>query len=341
MRIHTIQEIEELLGVTFETLRTFREWPNSATFLLRTDPGALTALSRELSFHLSMDAGSVLIVENTGVWPSCENMHLVERFRHAFGEHRSVQEAPAHVFTKDEHSDCWSAVLLCFLNFWEFIFLSADRKSLIYGSNDECMDIYTLHQEDMKQLRSIVQRFELKELQAKTDSDDQEIERQYALLEKLRQERNSNSQDIGAQERLAKGLCEAILDLAETEENRFLQELRLLVRAHPESSLIRECLSRALSGMIYYASQEGEFDRRDLLLGELRQLVRAYPNDGVARGLLGKNLFSALSAAKAVQDVNGYDSLRQELEKLVHSYPEDSELQQWLTNAEAIESPHT
>src|SRR5262249_20266306 len=66
-----------------------------------------------------------------GVWPSRENMHVVETFRRGLGETRSVREAPVHLFSAGEMENCWSMTALCLHNYWDFLLLPSSHVFLI------------------------------------------------------------------------------------------------------------------------------------------------------------------------------------------------------------------
>jgi hypothetical protein len=110
-----------------------------------------------------MDA--FLLVEQTGIFPSSEDMYLAETFRKAFGESRPISEAPAHVFTSQDSRIFWSLMHICLLNFWDFLVVPADRRTCIHGSHDEVLDAFALDEASFATIRNLIFSLKFKEIQ--------------------------------------------------------------------------------------------------------------------------------------------------------------------------------
>lgn len=163
MQIQTLSEAEKQLGSSLQSF--LRGWQtNVATFLLTPDSGRLNALSRDISANVNGTVGSLLIIQQTGIFKSSENMYLVEMFRRAFGETRSIREAPVHSFTPGEHENCWSMMSLALFNFWDFLLISGDLQILLRASHDECLEIHTRDAENLERLRLRMQHLNFKEI---------------------------------------------------------------------------------------------------------------------------------------------------------------------------------
>jgi hypothetical protein len=164
MRIITGEECQRYLGKAFYDRWDDGSWKRfTMSFVTGSDSGRLNALARTVSASLSGD-GSVLLVEHTGIFQSSENMHLAETFRRAFGETRSIKEAPAHVFSLQDALNFWSIMHICLLNFWDFLVVSGDRQVCIHGSHDEVIDIFALNEESFTKIRSLILPFKFKEV---------------------------------------------------------------------------------------------------------------------------------------------------------------------------------
>ena len=176
MRIITGEECQLYLGKAFYDQWNDGSWKRFTTsFVTGSDSGRLNALARTVSASLGRVDGSVLLVEHTGIFPSSENIHLAETFRSAFGETRSIREAPAHVFSLHDALNFWSMMHICLLNFWDFLVVSGDRQVCVHGSHDEVIDIFALNEESLTKIRKLILPFKLKEY---SHSDGKRLSRQ-------------------------------------------------------------------------------------------------------------------------------------------------------------------
>lgn len=335
MRIGTVHEIESEAGVSFQLLLE-EGGRHSATFCLPKEAGRLTALSRQLALIINSTAGSLLIVHETGVWRSSENMYLVQTFRQAHGEQRPIREAPVHMFASDDHNDCWTMTLLCFLNAWDFSLVSTLGDILIRGSHDECVDVCALKDPDVQRLRDLMRHFDIEEVQPNQGFHDRKIMEQLTSLDELRQLSDRNPADAAVRKRLARGLHEMSIDLQAVEDASYLEELRSLSGAHPQDSAVRESLAKSLYSALYYCFAERNLSQSDSLFEELRQLARNYPDDAAVRAVLAQSLVAGLHNARDTREGHKCHSFLEELQHLAQSHPEDSEVKQWLVSAGEI-----
>jgi hypothetical protein len=165
MDIITAEECQRYLGKAFYDRWDDRSWLRFTTgFVTVPDSGKLNSLARNVSTFFSKADGSVLLVENTGIFKSSENMYLAETFRRAFGETRSIREAPAYVFSSQDSLIFWSVMHICLLNFWDFLVVAGDRQACIHGSHDEVVELFALNEASCSKLRSMMLPFEFKEI---------------------------------------------------------------------------------------------------------------------------------------------------------------------------------
>lgn len=165
MEIITAEECQRRLGTEFYDRWDNGGWKKFSTgFVRNSDSGKLNSLAREVGATLSEADGSILLVEKTGIFQSSENVYLAQMFRKAFGEMRSIREAPAYVFTSKDNLAFWSTMHICLLNFWDFLVVSADRNVCIHGSHDEILEIFALDRFALEKIRGIILPFEFKEI---------------------------------------------------------------------------------------------------------------------------------------------------------------------------------
>jgi hypothetical protein len=166
VKIITGEECQQYLGRVFYDHWDNGNWHGFATgFVTGSDSGRLNALARELAGALSENDGSILLVEQTGIFQSCEDMYLAEIFRKAFGELRSIKEAPAHVLAREDTQIFWSLMHICLLNFWDFLVVSGNRRVCVHGSHDEVLDAFALDEASFASIRNLILSLKFKEIQ--------------------------------------------------------------------------------------------------------------------------------------------------------------------------------
>ena len=90
-------------------------------FSIPNDAHARVSLSRIL-WNISGESlrgERLLWITEWSVWPSCEHMPVFERWRAAFGEGRTLIEAPGHVIAPGEESDGLSILVIASLFLWD------------------------------------------------------------------------------------------------------------------------------------------------------------------------------------------------------------------------------
>jgi hypothetical protein len=65
----------------------------------------LLVLARRVATWLGGSGQRLLWVTEMGIWPSSENRHLYDRLRSSYHDHRSIAEAPGHLFEEHEQAD--------------------------------------------------------------------------------------------------------------------------------------------------------------------------------------------------------------------------------------------
>jgi hypothetical protein len=71
------------------------------------------------------------------VWPDRQHMPLFSRFRQAFGEHRTLIEAPGHIVAPDEIEDGVSILITSVLFVWDCHLLTSSGRDALFVCHDE------------------------------------------------------------------------------------------------------------------------------------------------------------------------------------------------------------
>lgn len=303
---------------------------NAISYSTPADAGKITALSRAISQESNIAAGAILIVEQTGVWPSSENMYLAEMFRKAFGEVRPIREAPVHLFSAAEQDSCSSMLSLCFFNFWDFTLISTSLQVLVRGSHDEFIEVQALHVDDRNKLIKQMQQLGLEEIttapatmEGNTGTTDL-----LAQIDELQRSISSRPGDTSLSRKLARSLYEMVVETQELDHPRFLDQLRLLAFTNKEDPIIREYLARGLYATLYNAFQEQATSLAKALLTEIREIAHRFSEDRILPSILAQALFVSLQAQSSGGNGEA-DALRHDLDQLARSYPDDPDVQRW------------
>lgn len=112
-------------------------------FTIPADAGQRVALCR-LLWSLDDNAqvtDRLLWINEWGVWPSSEHMPLFVRWRAAFGEMRTLAEAPGQLLDQGDHDDGLSVLIMACLFLWDcFIYL--EEGVIVALSHDERGVVY-------------------------------------------------------------------------------------------------------------------------------------------------------------------------------------------------------
>lgn len=127
------------------------------TFSCRSpqDTGKKTALGKSLAALLRGGHEIAIWITEFGVWPSSESMSLFNGYRRSFGEHRSVANAPAHIFSVNDGEQLESIILLILYFFWDALLLDPSRHLSIAFSHDEMIDIRTKNIQTLEELKAL------------------------------------------------------------------------------------------------------------------------------------------------------------------------------------------
>ena len=94
------------------------------------------ALAEEIVAGLGPFDWCLLWVVLTGVWPSCENLHLYYRLRQSYGDLNDVHDRPALLALRHEEVDLVSFLNLGMLFGWEMYLVTSHDYGRAFVSHD-------------------------------------------------------------------------------------------------------------------------------------------------------------------------------------------------------------
>jgi hypothetical protein len=137
----------------------------SKSYRISPDAGRKIALAKMLAQYLTCDPIGVAVwIRDHGRWPSSECPEMYYAFRRQYGDHRTLQEAPLHVFSPIDKLalECVAAFVLLF--FWDSLIIDSNRNLVIVTSHDEALDVYCDSQYEIEQLASHLVGYGVSEL---------------------------------------------------------------------------------------------------------------------------------------------------------------------------------
>ncbi len=139
MRINSAEIAQNYLsewGIPVQT----RAGEDSVKFLVPQDAGRKTALARLIAHGFVLEE-SILWVEQTDVFPSCENRLLFEKLREGYGATDSFHDLPVQVFDADEAEGLEQFAALALYYSWDFKVLCLDSRSVVSVDQDEYLSV--------------------------------------------------------------------------------------------------------------------------------------------------------------------------------------------------------
>ena len=106
-------------------------------FKIPGDAGRRIALLHDLFRCVPTDQEVLLWLTERGVWSSGERVHMFERFRASYGEHRGLSEAPAHVLGPADREALISSTGFAILFLWDCHILTSSADTWLFLSHDE------------------------------------------------------------------------------------------------------------------------------------------------------------------------------------------------------------
>ena len=111
-------------------------------FSVQRPVGRTTALAQFLGSRLfSNEAGCLVYITETGIFPSSEHFDLFDTYRMGAGEKRSLEAAPIQRFSSEEDAAMISILCMILYFSWNAEIASMDEHWLITISHDNWIEI--------------------------------------------------------------------------------------------------------------------------------------------------------------------------------------------------------
>ena len=101
------------------------------------DSGRKVWLAKLLYSFVSPTPETLLWIQDFEVWPSSQHLPLFIRWREAFGETRSLHDAPGHLVTASDSDDSVSIIATSLLFLWDCYGITASGHTAFHVSHDE------------------------------------------------------------------------------------------------------------------------------------------------------------------------------------------------------------
>lgn len=140
------------------------EYAARLRFRVPPEAGRKTALSRVMSLWFKQDGDVLLVIDEWGLFPACEDLNLFTRLRQSYGEGRSLDSAPGHLVEADERDALRSLVALMLYFVWGGSLLSRTLGLLVQISHDETIGVYARDAARLEEIRSDLKSFKVVEV---------------------------------------------------------------------------------------------------------------------------------------------------------------------------------
>lgn len=124
---------------------------------------ALFAFAGDVAHWLHGFDHCALLMDEFGIWPSSENLHLYYRLRNSYGDMRMLFDAPGHAFLKHETADLTTFLELAFRFGWGGYIFPQPNNTKIRFSHDGWLTIFTTETREQvlkdAEHRKLVHRF--------------------------------------------------------------------------------------------------------------------------------------------------------------------------------------
>ncbi|HWE72851.1 MAG TPA: hypothetical protein VG328_06805 [Stellaceae bacterium] len=97
--------------------------------------------AKQIEYTLCLWSRCLFWVLTWGVWQSSENWHLYYKLRQSCGDHRLLEEAPAHLFLDFETADVVTFIQVALSAGWNFQLLTSEDHARAFISHDEWIEL--------------------------------------------------------------------------------------------------------------------------------------------------------------------------------------------------------
>lgn len=153
MRFYTDTECEEWLIGCGRTKPGAAGTPAALRLNFPKDIAGTYRWANWIANHIVFDEPCLLWINEWGIWPSTENLHLYSTLRHAQYDYRLLHEAPGHLFLKHEKSLITSFLQIAMLNGWGGYILNQHGYVDALFSHDEFIAFYSDQAELIESIR--------------------------------------------------------------------------------------------------------------------------------------------------------------------------------------------
>lgn len=131
------------------------------SYRIPNDSGRKSALANCIVRLFTSASEICMFVHEYGVFPSCEIRDLFDGYRNHLGEERTLEEAPGHIFSKDELRE-FVSLLSCVLYFsWGCHIISQDNGVYLKVSHDEYFDVMTNERKNCEAIKSVLKQHKI------------------------------------------------------------------------------------------------------------------------------------------------------------------------------------
>ena len=115
-------------------------------YRLDKDSGAKTSLARLLIYEIFADKPVVMVLGETGIWPSSENEFLFIKYREAVACGQNINREPFdnypfHIAEAEDAQAMEGLIALCLYFIWDATVFDRAGETFVKISHDEWMDI--------------------------------------------------------------------------------------------------------------------------------------------------------------------------------------------------------
>jgi hypothetical protein len=137
-------------------------YKNSTVYQYIQTPGKIIGLSKFVAdyFFQNAEEGALWITD----WSfSYENMNLFTKFRKGLNEERTIQQAPFHIFDKNDRDDLESMMDLVMFNTWD-TYLILPNRGIVFSPNDELLHVSCKEEVDLKEFKEFFKHYGFKKI---------------------------------------------------------------------------------------------------------------------------------------------------------------------------------
>ena len=110
-------------------------------------------IARFIAFSLPHRMKTLLWIKEWGMWSSSENWHLYYKLRQAYGDKRSLHDAPGHLCLEHEGETLASFLQIAMFNGWGGYILTEANKVNAFFSHDSHIDFYAEDDQNLAEIR--------------------------------------------------------------------------------------------------------------------------------------------------------------------------------------------